>query len=251
MELTDESKAGLVDIIYYTDPLCCWSWAFEPQWRRLLYDYEGQITYRYCMGGLLPSWNNYTDAVNNVSRPIQMGPVWMHAKQLSGMPIEHNVWMADPPSSSYTACIAVKSVGLQSPKAEELYLRLMREAIMLKGKNIGKQEVQWKLADDLAGLVPGFSVSRFREDMKNDNGLEAFRTDLQEVQRHSINRFPSLVIRNHSNRAILVAGYRSYDVLAGAIQQLVPLIKSNSKPVTEEYKQRWPFATERELAELQ
>lgn len=156
------------------EPFCCCSWAFEPQWRRLLYEYEGQIRDRYCMGGLLPSWNNYLDSANNVSRPIQMGPVWMHAKQLSGMPIQHNVWMTDPPSSSYTACVAVKSAALQLSQAEEICLRLVREAIMMKGKNIGRQEVQRQVAEEVAGPVPEFTVSRFSEDMKNDNGLEAF-----------------------------------------------------------------------------
>ena len=71
MELKQKSKArrqalkqpGL-EIIYYTDPLCCWSWAFEPQWRRLLFELKDKISYRYCMGGLLPRWKNYNDSVN-------------------------------------------------------------------------------------------------------------------------------------------------------------------------------------------
>lgn len=115
----ENSKADLLEITYYTDPLCCWSWAFEPQWRRFLYEFRGKIRYRYCMGGLLPQWNNYNDAINSVTRPIQRGPVWMHAKQMSGMPIDQNIWMRDPPSSSYPACIAVKCAALQSPYAEE------------------------------------------------------------------------------------------------------------------------------------
>ena len=30
-----EAESVSLSIEYYTDPLCCWSWAFEPQWRRL------------------------------------------------------------------------------------------------------------------------------------------------------------------------------------------------------------------------
>src|ERR1044072_7891663 len=95
------SNADQVEIVYYTDPLCCWSWAFEPQWRRLLFEYQGDIEWKYCMGGLLPAWDSYDDTVNNVTRPIQMGPVWMHAAQVSGMPIQTRIWMNDPPASSY------------------------------------------------------------------------------------------------------------------------------------------------------
>src|SRR5689334_9454281 len=69
----DQQLAGSLTITYYTDPLCCWSWGFEPQWRRLLFEYQGSINHRYCMGGLLPGWKNYHDPINNVSRPIQMG----------------------------------------------------------------------------------------------------------------------------------------------------------------------------------
>jgi hypothetical protein len=74
MDRTDEED--LVEITYYTDPLCCWSWAFEPQWRRLRYEYSGKIKWRYRMGGLLPDWSSFSDPMNDVSRPIQMGPFW-------------------------------------------------------------------------------------------------------------------------------------------------------------------------------
>src|SRR5688572_2904993 len=130
-----------IDITYYTDPLCCWSWALEPQWRKLLYEFNGLISWRYCMTGMIPSWDQYNDAMHSVSRPIQMGPVWMHASQLSGMPMNSRIWMENPPASSYPACIAFKCAEMQSEGAGDRYLRLLREAIMLDGKNIAKPEV--------------------------------------------------------------------------------------------------------------
>ncbi len=149
----DESTTGAdqLEIIYYTDPLCCWSWAMEPQLRRIQFEYNGQITWRYCMGGLLPGWNNYHDEINSVTRPIQMGPVWMHAGQLSGMPMDANIWMKDAPASSYPSCIACKSAFLQSNGAGIRYLRLLREAAMLEGKNIYRQEILGNVAERLAG----------------------------------------------------------------------------------------------------
>ena len=136
-----------VDITFYTDPLCCWSWALEPQWRELRYEFEGNIRWRYCMGGMLPSWKNFHDEVNSVSRPVQMGPVWMHASQISGMPMDTRIWMEDAPASSYPACIAFKGAELQVAAVAELYLRLVREAIMLDGKNIAKQNVLIDIAE--------------------------------------------------------------------------------------------------------
>lgn len=53
--------ADRVEITFYTDPLCCWSWAFEPQWRRLQFEYQDKLAIRNVMSGLLPSWKNYND----------------------------------------------------------------------------------------------------------------------------------------------------------------------------------------------
>jgi len=68
-----QQNEGRVEIVYYTDPLCCWSWAFEPQWRRLQYKLRDKLSVRYCMGGLIADWKNFNDEVNSINRPAQMG----------------------------------------------------------------------------------------------------------------------------------------------------------------------------------
>jgi predicted DsbA family dithiol-disulfide isomerase len=248
-EQSTVKQSGLLEITYYTDPLCCWSWAFEPQWRRLLFEFKGKVKYRYCMAGLLPGWNNYNDTINSVSKPIQMGPVWMHAKQLSGMPIEQNIWISDPPSSSYPACIAVKCAALQSLRAEEHFLRMLREAVMMRGENISKEEVLLNLAEKLAAVDSDFKIEKFKEDIRSDVAMEALRKDLQEVQYHQINRFPSLVIRNKNNKGVLISGYRPYSILLDPIREMIE-VKENKKINPKRYKDHWPFITERELEEI-
>src|SRR5690606_19870722 len=159
-------------------------------------------------------------SVNFVNKPIQMGPVWMHAGQLSGMPIEHNVWMRDPPGSSYPACIAVKCAASQSSHAEDAYLRLLREAVMMRAEDISRQKVLFKLAEGRVTIVPEFNVQKFKEDIKNENGLEAFRKDVQETRYRNINRFPSLIVKNKNNQAVMISGYRPYKPLLAAIKPL-------------------------------
>jgi putative protein-disulfide isomerase len=239
---------AVAEVIYYTDPLCCWSWGFEPQWRKLLFEYGDHIQYRYVMGGLLPSWNNFIDSVNSVSRPFQMGPVWMHAQQLSGMPIQQTIWMRDPPASSYPACMAFKSVESQSRQGAEIYLRLLREAVMVYGQNIAKQEVLLQLATKLA-TIERFDVALFKKNMNSPAIREAFRKDLQEVQYHKINRFPSLVIK-HQDKAVLIAGYRQYTLLEEAIRKVAGPIEKQPLLTVEAFKQSWPFYTKRELQEV-
>jgi len=248
-ELTN--NADQVDITYYTDPLCCWSWAFEPQWRKLLYEFNGKIKWQYIMGGLIPSWKNYSDELNSVTKPIQMGPVWMQATHLSGMPMPNKIWMEDPPASSYPACIAVKCAQLQSAEAGEKYLRLIREAVMLHGKNIAKQSVLTEVAQELSEKhLPSFNVAKFAEDLTNDNGIEAFRKDLQQVQYKNINRFPTLIIKHENNGAIIMTGHRPYNVLVDAITTVAPALKKTQAiNNAEAYKDFWGSITEREIEE--
>jgi putative protein-disulfide isomerase len=207
---------GPVDmhIVYYTDPLCCWSWAMEAPLMRLQQEWEGAIHWRYCMGGLLPGWKNYVDTANDVTRPVQMGPVWMHASRLSGVSMPHRLWMEDPPASSYPACIAVKCAGLQSAEAEKKYLHYIREALMIEGLNIAKPAVLNGVAEKLFADNPEcFTLSQYQEDMQNGKAMEAFRKDIQEVRYRNINRFPTLVISRLHGPAIQVTGYKIYEAL--------------------------------------
>jgi putative protein-disulfide isomerase len=215
-------QAGGVDITYYTDPLCCWSWAFEPHWQQLLEAFAGKISYRYCMGGLLPGWDRYHDSINSVSRPVQMGPVWMHARELSGVPIYDRIWFEDPPASSYPACMAVKCATLQSLVAGEIYLQKAREAVMTKGINIAKQPALLHIAEQMAKDNPQLlDTAVFSADMSSGRGMEALRADLQEVQYRGIDRFPSFIIRSAQQPSIIVRGYRPFDVIQGIIRDRV------------------------------
>lgn len=220
-ENNNTSRPGnKVEIVYYTDPLCCWSWVFESTWQRFQTEYKEELSWRYCMGGLLPNWQNYVDSLNSVSKPVQMGPVWMHAAHVGAVPIRHNIWIEDPPNSSYPACIAVKCAELQSSEAGELYLGLLREACMKDGKNISKKEVLRDVASTAMRINPEvFSLEVFDQDMKDRKGLEAFRKDLQQTQYHRINRFPTLVIKKPGSPAIRLTGNIPYSVLEQLMDQ--------------------------------
>ena len=47
------SAVSPLTAVYYTDPLCCWSWAFEPHWRRLRDEFGGALDCRYRMAGMI------------------------------------------------------------------------------------------------------------------------------------------------------------------------------------------------------
>ncbi len=219
---TEEQKADAVEISFFTDPLCCWSYVFEPSWQRLLKEYAGEINYRYIMCGLLPDWNSYNDPVNSVSRPAQMGPVWMQASHVSGVPIKGEIWIKDPPVSSYPACIAVKCAELQSAALGEKYLQLVRRRVMTEVQSISRQEVLENVAEELAKQDSDFDVQRFTNDLLNGTGLEAFRSDWQKAQLQRIERYPTLIFRRKGYKAVMLSGYQPYEVLQQAFQQVAP-----------------------------
>lgn len=227
LEKESSPKAAIqVSVTYYTDPLCCWSWAFEEQWQKFQQQFTGNLTVNYVMGGLLSDWKNFSDPMNNVSKPVQMGPVWMEAKHITGVSINDAIWMHDAPASSYPACIAVKTAALQSGQAEVLYLRNLRESVMLQGKNISRKEVLLSIAEETAKQFPGtFRYEHFAENYNGETALNAFRHDLQKVRYHQISRFPTLTMSSPRHAGVQITGYRPYDVLLEALYVVAPELK--------------------------
>jgi len=217
---TQQLQSGrVINIVYYTDPLCCFSWALEPELVQLEKEWPGTISWRHCMGGLLPGWKFFADNQNSILRPAQMGPLWMYASEQLKLELAYKVWVEDPPASSYPACIAVKCAELQSPTAGKIFLYLARKAVMKDSLNIAKQEVLYEVARCVSEIAQGFSVSQFMHDMQSGRALEAFRKDLQEVKYRNINRFPTLLIQRPSAHSLLLTGYRPANVLLQIINE--------------------------------
>src|SRR6185312_7774677 len=113
-------------------------------------------------------WQSYCDPINSVSRPLQMAPLWFQVRRVSGMPIDEQIWLEDPPQSSYPACIAFKAAARQGPQYAEGYLRRMREGVMLERRNISRREVLMRIAEELAHDTvyhAGFDLEHFRQDL--------------------------------------------------------------------------------------
>ena len=55
-----------VEVRFYTDPACPWSWAAEPALRRLMWEFDGELRFAWVMGGLARSYEraNLLDVVS-------------------------------------------------------------------------------------------------------------------------------------------------------------------------------------------
>ncbi|MQW73609.1 DsbA family protein [Sinorhizobium medicae] len=247
--LEEGTAQAAVEIVYYTDPLCCWSWAFEPQWRLLRYAFAGQLAWRYRMGGMLRSWTDYQDPVNSIHRPAQMGPLWLQAHYVSGMPVDGRIWTEDQPSSSWPACVLVKAAEAQSLLAAELVLRRLRQAVMTERRNIYREEVLHEIIDTCAEESPDvIDARRLRRDMGGEEARMSFMDDVKNARFRQIGRFPALVIRRPRTAGTLMIGWRPFDAVLKTLAQVAPELGSGRRPENADaYVAFWPQLTTPEL----
>lgn len=241
----------VLDITYYTDPLCCWSWGFEPQWRLLRSLYAGHLAWRVRMGGMILDWRGYDDPVNVVNRPAQMGPLWMEASRVTGMAMDPAIWRDDPPASSWPACRAFKAAERQSAFAGDLYLRHLRRAVMLEGRNIARPEVLRDMARTCAEIAPErFDAERFEADLEGTDAAKAFEEDVRAARPLRISRFPALILHLPDRPAKILTGWRPSQALVTELHAFAPELRSLPPPSHATALALWPELTDREREEF-
>lgn len=240
----------ILAISYFTDPLCCWSWGYEPQIRRLRHGFAGRIAWRIRMAGMIGDWNGFSDPLNDVHRPPQMGPLWIQAGTITGMPVEPTVWVRDPPASSWPSCRAVKAAGLQSPAAADVYLRRIREAVMIGGLNIAREDVLVAVARRLAEDRPGlFDADRFVVDLAGREARAALEDDVRETRFHRVGRFPCLGLHRPGADPAWVVGWRPWAELLAALRGFAPDLGPERQPESgDAYSLYWGSVTAKEVA---
>lgn len=221
----------VVKVICYTDPLCSWSWASLPIWRRARTEFGDQLTWTYRMGGMIPNWQEYSDPLNDIQRPAQMAPQWFQVRTQTGAPIDETIWLDDPPTTSYPACVAYTAANMQGEAYGEAYLYRLWEAVMTHKRNIAHRDCLVAIAEELAeesaqyaetdeALQP-FDAARFQEELVAESTVAEFRQALQETHYRQIRRFPTLALVDENGKGALLVGYRPYEALAEAVKRFI------------------------------
>lgn len=154
---------NVVQVRYYTDPACPWSWALEPALRKLMQEFAERLRFRYVMCGML----------REGADPLQHARQTLEASDQSSMPVDARLWLEGAPASSYPACIAVKAAAEQGDAGP--YLRRLREGLMCRRRKLDMGD---SLIEEARGLG-GLDVERFRIDVASHAALEAFGADLE------------------------------------------------------------------------
>lgn len=199
-------------IVYVTDPICSSCWGIEPQLRKLKLEYGPVFEMQYCMGGLLPSWDYFSSG--GISKPSDVAGHWDAASAHYEMPIDGDVWLEDPLSSSYPPSIAVKAAQIQDQEKAILFLRKIREMLFLEKRNITRWEYLLEAANSVS-----LDVARFEQDYAN-GAKRLFEDDLDLTKRLGVRGFPTLFITDRTNNQIVLYGYQPYEQFENAIHSL-------------------------------
>lgn len=238
--ITEQEKP--VKIIYFTDPICSSCWGIEPQLRRLKLEYGNTIEIAYHMGGLLPDWSYNS---GGISKPSDVAHHWDEVSQHYDMPIDGDIWLEDPLSSSYPPSIAFKAAQMQDEKKAIRFLRRIREMVFLEKKNI----TRWEFLSSAANET-GLDTVKFKADYES-GAIILFQEDLSLAKKMGVRGFPTLFFMDSLNNQQLVYGFKPYPTFEAAV------LKTFSAATQSQYDHSWsalfgyyPTLTTREFSEL-
>ncbi len=213
-----------IKLIYFTDPICSSCWGIEPQLRKLKLEYGNAIEIEYKMGGLLPDWSYNS---GGISKPSDVAHHWDEVSVYYDMPIDGDVWLEDPLSSSYPPSIAFKAAEMQDHEKAVLFLREIREMVFLQKKNIAK----WANLETAAKKV-GLDVLKFKQDYEG-KAKELFSEDLKLARELGVRGFPTLFFNNTTGESETMYGSKPYTAYENILKKLSPSINQS------EYDHNW------------
>ncbi len=237
-----QSMEKPVKVVYFTDPICSSCWGIEPQLRKLKLEYGNDVEIDYRMGGLLPDWSYNS---GGISKPSDVAHHWDEVSVYYDMPIDGDVWLEDPLSSSYPPSIAFKAAQMQDNEKAVLFLREMREMLFLQKKNIAK----WEHIEAAARKV-GLNTAQLRTDY-DGNAKKMFEEDLNLAKSYGVRGFPTIFFLDNSGNKEIVYGSRPYAFYEMSVLKLHPAsVKAEYSKNWETLFSKYPSLTAKEFSEL-
>jgi putative protein-disulfide isomerase len=154
-----------VPVTFFTDPYCPWSWAAEPQLRRLEVEFGDRLAITFVIVGL------HRDIEAPDAGALALAT--LDAAVESGMPADARVFLRDPPRSTHPAGLALHAVAEQGPIGR--YLRRLREAIFVEGRRMDSARALLDAARETRGL----NLERLQVDLGSNAIVERFGADVE------------------------------------------------------------------------
>ncbi|MDV4030517.1 dithiol-disulfide isomerase [Elizabethkingia anophelis] len=229
-------------LVYFTDPICSSCWGIEPQLRKLKLEYGNILDIEYHMGGLLPDWSYNS---GGISKPSDVAYHWDEVSVYYDMPIDGDVWLEDPLNSSYPPSIAFKAAEIQDKDKAVNFLRILREMVFLKKKNITRWEYIAMAAEEA-----GLDVVKLKTDFER-SAQKLFEADLKLARDYGVRGFPTIFIQNKSGERETIYGTKPYSFFETVILNLSSdVTKEQYNKNREALFSKYNSLTAREYSEL-
>lgn len=240
-----DAESRTARILFATDPICSHCWAMEPAWRRFIFLYGAHIEATYLYGGLLPGWEGFNDSAG-IQKPTEIPPHWDEVAERYGQPIDTSVWYSDPLASSYPPSVATHAVRAIAPAREDDYLRRIRQAVFLEGRNIARSEVLIECAETI-----GLDAPKFETAFRSPTSEEAFASDLQTRASRGIRGFPTLILTGPaSEQPWVMRGSQPFFRLERALGAVLGEPPKAQEVTVEAVLQQYGSGTTREFSEV-
>lgn len=172
------------------------------------------------MGGLLPSWNAYSD--KRITEPADAAKLWEEIRKRERIPITGDIWLDDPLMSSYPPSIAFKAAQRQDKDKAVLFLRRLKEMLFMEKKNINKWENL-----ETAALFCGLDAAVLEKQMSHEGHID-FQNDLKLAKSKNIKAFPTLIFNLQGVEKETLVGIKSYETIVNTVLTLIPEANKNT-----------------------
>src|SRR5438067_5888036 len=200
-----------VVVTHYTDPWSVWCWAIEPQLLRLRERHGSRLQFQTKLGAILETPPPPGFPREEVVR------MFGAARRQSGMPLDPEIVLKKETPTTNRAGIAAKAVGLVDPDRAERYLRALRFAALVEGRDIESLDVQEGIAREV-----GVDEPQFREAIESDEAQREFYGDQAEARVRGITGFPTVTFRGSGTNAreVGVAGFQPTEAYEAALARV-------------------------------
>ena len=210
-----------LEIAHFTDPLCFWCYAMEPEMRKIRVLLGEQLDYRIVMGvlssdiGEIIGYDEDSELRYEVYRAM-LTNYFREVSKMVGMPLSLDNMLAHGPDDliSLPLSLAYCAMKMIDEDVAEAYLRRMRECVFAEGRSLSSVEEQV----DLAAEFP-IDAGQFRDNLDSPEVATVLQEGVDECRMYGITAFPTLIIK-WGDRRIAAQGYHTFEELKQAIAQV-------------------------------
>ena len=209
-----------ISLGYWSDPFCIWAYVAQPKLDRILDDHDHQLDVAYHIVpvfGSMPA--RFRDGSWATKGPAGRAEACQRiAREQRGVEITGEVWLRDPPASSWAAGAAAKAVcaleadGHAPAGSGGAFLRGLRDGFFEDNRNTARRSEQLALAESL-----GIPRAPLEAALDDGSALAMLWEDHAERERLKLKGSPSYVF--DGGRAQLYGNF-NYAILEATINEL-------------------------------